>query len=72
MTEFDRRLKTAVAFNLDPKVVSPEYEWFAWRPVWGWKPELKEHGWMWLRRVTAFCPLGMFWEYYGIEPKGAK
>lgn len=72
MSEFDRRLKAAVLMGLNPKEVSPEYVWFAWRPVWGWKPESKRHGWLWLRKVTAFCPLGMWWEYYGIESNGEK
>ncbi len=66
-SEVDRRLNRAMALNLDPKVVSPQRTWFAWYPVYGWKPEVKRHGWMWLRRVTAFNPLCLGWEYYGLK-----
>jgi len=68
--DVERRLELAAKLKLDPKVVSPERTWFAWYPVWGWKSEAQRHGWIWLRRVTAFCPLGMFWEYYSVN-KGA-
>lgn len=65
--EVDRRLEHAMRNNLDPNMVSPSKEFFAWYPVYGWIPEKKKHGWIWLRRVSGFCPLGLFWEYSAIE-----
>lgn len=64
--EVERRLNYAIANNLDPEKVSPSRTWFAWYPVHGWIAEERRHGWMWLRRVNCFCPLGLMWEYSSV------
>jgi hypothetical protein len=63
--EVGRRLEAAKAG--DPRYQPRDGRWFAWRPVWGWDYEAREHRFLWGEWVTWFRPLDLFYEYFTVR-----